>query len=114
MAADRMRQINELLRTELSTALLRDVELPENAVVSITQVHTSPDLHHATVLVSILPDQLTGTILAQLRRELPHIMKELGPRLVLRNIPKMHLKLDETERSAARIEAILDSIKKNQ
>ncbi|MDP3971040.1 MAG: ribosome-binding factor A [bacterium] len=114
MSANRMDQINELLRSELALQISRSVELPDGSVVSITKVRTSPDLRHASVFVTIMPDKLSGTILKTLKKELFNIGQEIAPKLSLRNFPRLQVKIDETERSAAHIENLLDKIKENQ
>ena len=114
MAADRMRQINELLRSEIALHMQRDVELPDGVVVSVTKVNTSPDLRNATVLVSILPDNQTGSVLEIIRKQLPHVASTIAPKLSLRIFPRLKVMIDNQERSAAHIEALLDSLKETE
>ncbi len=114
MASERIRQINELLRTELAIEFSRELELPDNCVVSITKIDTSPDLKNATICVSIIPDQKAGTILKILQKQLPHIKASIKSRITFRNLPKFRLKYDPTEKNASHIEQLLDSIKENE
>jgi ribosome-binding factor A len=111
MAADRMRQINELIRVELAREFSTVLELPEGTIVSITKVVTAPDLRHATIYLSILPDQMTGSALTIIRKQFSRILEEASPRIQIRTMPKFRLILDGTERKAAQIERLLDSIK---
>lgn len=114
MAADRMRQVNELLRSELALQIQREVDLPEGVVVSVTKVKTSPDLRNASVLISIVPDNQSGTVLSLLKKRMKHIAGSVAPKLNLRTFPRLRIKIDEQERGAAHIEALLDSLKKTE
>lgn len=105
-----MDQVNELLRNELAMEFMRSLALPEGVIASVTKVRTAPNLQHATVYVSIMPDKHTGTALAQIRKQLPSITKAIAPKLNLRKFPKVRIASDEAERSAAHIESILDSL----
>lgn len=110
MPPDRMRQINELLRNELAVEIHRSLDLPTDVFVSITKVKTAPDLHNATVFVSILPDNQTGSVLTMLQKNIKMLANEIAPRLNLRHFPRLRVQLDETERQAAHIEHILDTL----
>ena len=106
-----MRQINELLRTELAAEIMRSVDLPNDVFVSITKVDTSPDLHNATIFVSIVPDNKSGSSLEQIKKNLKNLATNVAPRLSLRTFPRLKVKIDEAERRASHIEALLDSLK---
>ena len=55
MSSLRQKKVNELIRRELSKIIVREFEAPENSLVTITDVDTSPDLLSAKVSVSIFP-----------------------------------------------------------
>lgn len=106
-----MKPINEQLRNAIASALLQEVELPEGMFISITKVQTAPDLQHADVYVSILPDQQVGSGAAILKKQLGRISKYASQKVPLRKFPRLHVKIDDKERSANRIEELLDSLK---
>ena len=110
MPPDRIRQINELLRNELAAEIHRSLNLPTNVFVSITKVKTAPDLHNATVYVSILPDSKTGSVLQLLEKKIKWLGHEIMPRVSIKHFPRLHVRLDETERQAAQIEHLLDTL----
>lgn len=110
MPHDRMRRINQLLRDELAAEIHRSLDLPPGVFVSVTKVKTAPDLHNATVYVSILPDNQTGSVLRILQNHIKELSTQIAPRLTLRFFPRLYIKLDETERQATHIEHILDSL----
>lgn len=110
MASDRIRQINELLRSELSLEFNRELELPEGSLVTITKINTAPDLHNATIFISITPIDKSGSILEAVRKQFPHIIQAIAPRLVIRTIPRFKIIIDEGERRAAHIDKLLDGL----
>lgn len=114
MAANRMDQINELLRVQIAQEFITGVELPAGTIVTVTRVRTAPDLKHASVMITVLPDNLTGSTLTLIKKTLPEISRNVSQRVNLRKFPKLKVIIDGTERSAAHIEALLDSISDNQ
>lgn len=109
-----MRQVNRVLRDYMASAIMRFVELPPGVVVSVTKVHTTADLRHSKVFISITPDQLSGSSLELIQRHAPEIMAAVGGQITWHSVPKFRFVLDDTERKAAHIEALLDKLKENQ
>ncbi len=107
----RQRQINRLLRDYVAAALIHLVELPPGVVVSITKVHTTADLQHAQIYLSALPDTLAGSTLQLIQQHAPEIIAAVAERITFHTVPKFKFRLDDTERKAARIEALLDKLK---
>ncbi|MDO8261450.1 MAG: ribosome-binding factor A, partial [Candidatus Magasanikbacteria bacterium] len=64
----RMDQINELLREELSILMSRETPIP-NGLITITRVKCSPDLKNATILISVLPENVSGSALRKVRAQ---------------------------------------------
>lgn len=110
MLSSRIRQVNDLLRVDFASAIQRLVELPPGVVVSVTRVHTTADLHHATIFISILPDHQSGSTLRLIKQHFRDIISSVVDQLSLHHIPHFHLKLDDTERLAARLDSLLDSL----
>lgn len=109
----RIRQINRVLRDYTAAAIMRLAELPSGVVVSVTKVHTTADLHHAQVYLAILPDHCAGSTLERIQRQAPDIIAAVAERITFHTVPKFRFILDDTERRAARIESLLDNLKKN-
>lgn len=111
--SNRLRQVNELLRGELASEFTRELELPVGVIVTITRIVTAPDLHNATIYILVVPDNQSGTTLSTVRKQLRHIIHTISPRLVLKNLPKFNVEIDEAERKAQRIDSLLDSLNEN-
>ncbi len=112
MPVARLDKINELLMVELSRILKEDFDTEEDIFLTITRVMTSRTLEHATVWLSILPEQKMKMVLQALKDQIYHLQQVLNKRLVMRKIPKITFKLDETEKQAAHIEKILEDVVK--
>lgn len=106
---DRIKKINELLRHELSSLIIREAELPPDCLVTVVDVSTSKDLRHANVYISVLPEDLATKAVKALYGSKLH--KELYKKLSLKPLPRLHFKLDKTEEKASQIEELLDQIK---
>jgi ribosome-binding factor A len=106
----RTEQINSLLREEISSVISRDLKDPRlSAMVSITDVDTSPDLGRATVFVSLLgaEDEADETF-AALRSAAPYIHHQLRERLSLRKVPAISFRRDESIERGARLSRMID------
>jgi len=107
----RLPQINSLLETELSQLLSREIELPSDCLVTLTNVETSADLRHAKAFISVLPEKETRRAFKELNKKKKEIEKILHKKLYMRPLPKLEFVIDKTEANASRIEKLLDNLK---
>lgn len=105
----RMDQINEMLRAELAELMSRESPIP-NGLITITHVKCSPDLKNATILISVLPENVSGTALKKLRAQNSYYASNLRKKTKIKFIPKFRWKIDSQERYAASIDRVLDEI----
>lgn len=110
--SQRIEQINELLHSELAQLASREVYL-ENGLITILYIKTSPDLRNATVGISVLPENLSGSALRLLRKNARHFSDKLKKKLNLKFIPKFKFEIDKQERHAVEIDNIISEIQKN-
>ena len=110
----RIQRVNELIKRELSQILLRDVEFPRDILVTVTRVETSPDLRESRVYVSTMPAIKSREILKVLNQLIYGIQQEINKRLKMRPIPKIIFIREEKVKEAARIEEILEKLKKGE
>ena len=110
--SQRIERINELVRQELGRFIMREVELPENSLVTITRVETTPDMKNAKVYVTILPDNLRGTILELLRKNNRQLHELLKAEIENKIVPNFNFLIDDQEVYANKIDRILDEIRK--
>jgi ribosome-binding factor A len=100
----------EILR-DLPGIIRRIVEVPEGALISITDVVVSDDLSHAKIFFSVVGEaeqQLGKQLEKTLNDHRPAIRHEIAQRLVMRQHPELHFIYDTTPARAARIEMLLN------
>ncbi len=108
---DRMVRVNELIKRELGR-ISEYMICPElDALLTITDVNTSPDLHHANVAFSVYGDDMQKSKAIQLfkdnRIEIQH---EMSNHIRLKYTPVLHFSLDESLDKADRIFKILEDL----
>jgi ribosome-binding factor A len=108
----RTERVEELVKQELGRFIMEEIELPENSLVTISKVITTPDLKVAKVYITILPDKLRGTILELLNKKARLLHEKLKAELNIKIIPNLKFIIDEQEIFANQIERILDEINK--
>ncbi len=113
MTSRRQERISELLHEELGlliSAELTDSRL-DDALVTVTHVVVSPDLHNARVFVQhALPSESSRQVLAALRHAEGFLRRALAENLNLRVVPELSFAIDDTERRAAQVDTILDTL----
>jgi len=111
---ERIPRVNRLIREELSQILLKEVDFPENVLVTVTRVETSPDLNQAKAYISVMPAQRSEEVLNILNRTIYFIQQKLNKKLNMRPLPRLLFSKEEKTREAGRIEEILEKIKKEK
>jgi ribosome-binding factor A len=108
---DRPVRVGERIREELSFLLLRKVNDPGLAPVTVTEVSVTKDLRIAHVNYSALvaPEERPAVAKA-LRRSSGFLRRELGHLLGLRYAPELQFHYDDSFDRGARIDAILRGI----
>lgn len=108
---DRPVRVGERIREELSLLLLRKVNDPGLASVTVTEVSVTPDLRIAHVNYSALvPPEERPAVSKALRRSSGFLRRELGHLLGLRYAPELMFHYDNSFDRGARIDAILREI----
>lgn len=105
----RVDQINSLLRQELALSLNRQLDLP-GALVTVTEVRCSPDLHEAKVFVSVLPERLAGTALEKLRHLSGELAHDLRKRLKFHHMPIFVWHFDQGPSNVTAIDHLLKDV----
>ena len=109
--SQRTERVDELLRQEIGTILGREAKDPRIGFATITEVETTPDLRHARVWVSVIgtPEERDRTLVA-LQHAMHFVRRELGPRLRLKRIPELHVRLDDSMERGTRVLRLLDEL----
>ena len=112
--SDRIQRVNQLIEEELSRIILKEMSFPKDVLVTLTRVETSVDLRQSTVFISVLPDRNAKEVLSSLKNEVFSLQKTIDRRLRMRPVPRINFVLEIKTRKAARIEELLEEIKKDE
>jgi ribosome-binding factor A len=111
----RPEQVAETLRQVVTDALLREVRDPRVGFVTVTAVRVTGDLGHATVLVSVPgADEEKGRAMEGLRSAAGFLRSRAAKVLTTRTVPELHFELDTGLEHAARIEELLQEIRREE
>ena len=109
----RTSRVGETIRDALVEVFRHDLKDARLALISITDVEVSPDLHLARVFISGLNAEETQKISTHLNAQRGRVRHFLGQRIRLRFTPELDFRYDETSARAGRIENLLQEIKKS-
>ena len=111
---ERIPRVNELLKEELGTILLREFDVPENTLVTLTGVSATPNLQQAKIYISVMPEERGVQVLRLLKKEVYAMQQLLNKRLNMRPVPRIEWILETKTAKAQEIEEILDKIKEEK
>ena len=103
--SERMLKINEQLRKEIAMLISKEIPM-ENGLITIIHAKTSADIKNTTLLISVIPENLSGSALKLLRKQSSTFRHELKKRLNLKYIPKLNWKIDPNERYALEMDKV--------
>jgi ribosome-binding factor A len=106
-------KLAEQIRQDVGDILAREVHDPGVGFLTITRVKVAPDLQQARVYYTTLGDPTERKKTARaLERALPFIRRALGMRLSLRRVPELAFSFDESVAHQARVEELLEQVKR--
>lgn len=115
LVVKRSERVADLIKMEIADILIKKIKDPRVGFVTITGVDVTDDLRYAKIYVSVMEDEGTRKeTLAGLNSASSFIRSELGRRLVMRRIPELAFKIDNSLEQAAHIFEVLDKIKKDE
>lgn len=101
-------KLQDLLREEISSMILRDIKDPGFGLITILDVKMTEDLKYAKVFYSVYgSDEEKEKTAKALKRSRGYIKFLLGERLKLRSMPDISFVIDDSYEKIARIEEIL-------
>jgi ribosome-binding factor A len=107
------KKIEELLRREVSTIILREMKDPRAGFCTVTRVELAEDQRSATVYVTVRGDQDdVETSLEALNRARGFVQGLIGKRLNLRWTPVLTFEEDTDIREALRLEQLIDQARR--
>ncbi len=108
----RTHRIEDLLRSEISSLMLRKVGDPRVRMASVSAVDVSPDLKHAVVRVSVIgPEPERQASLEALQHAGGYIRSCLASRLKnMRVVPELVFELDRGAEYSQKISDLLENL----
>lgn len=123
MSSTRIEKVNSLLQHEISKIIVRDFNFPD-ALITLSHVDASANLIEAKAYISVLPsasakamadkEEKTDMVIKTLNNNVYDIQQKINKMLNMRPIPKIRFVKDEVIAKAAKIEEILETLKKAQ
>ena len=111
----RPEQVAGTIRQVITDALAREVRDPRVGFVTVTGVLVTNDLSHARVMVSVAGDDAEKEkALEGLRSAAGFLRTRVARALTTRTVPELHFELDKGVEHAARIERLLQTIRREE
>lgn len=82
-------------------------ESNRTSLVTVTRVQLSEDGAHATIMISVLPENQENAAHSFLKRNLGEIRNHLGDTAKIGRLPTLHVEIDRGEKNRAAVEAII-------
>lgn len=108
--SQRIQQLNSLVQHEVAELLLRHMEWPNGALVTVSKVSVAEDAESAKVWLSVLPATKAEDVLRMVNGRIREIQTLLNKKLVMKFVPKLTFVIDRSEEKAETIESILDRL----
>lgn len=103
----RIQKVNELLKREIGSLILKEFDFSKDTMVTITEVNTSSDLLWTKAKISVMPFSKAEKILKVLNYQIPSFRKFLGKKLKIKIVPKIRFELDKSEEKKTKIEQLI-------
>ena len=109
MLHSRKKRLENLIREEVAL-IIEAMKDPRLDMVTVSEARMSNDLKTVNVFVSVLEDQRRQALMDALEKARGFIKKELGSRIVVKYMPDIIFRYDESFNRAARIDQLLRTI----
>lgn len=107
----RIEKVSELLKQQLSIMVSRQF-LNEYGIITISEVYISKDLKEARVYISCFDKKSEKIVLKKLQSWSVSFQNELMQKIVMKFIPKLSFKIDQSFESVNRVEEVLTNLKR--
>lgn len=109
----RVEKVNSLLQREIGQILLKEFQFGES-LITLARVETTANLIQTRVYISVFPEEKNAEIIKTLNRRVYEIQSKINKLLNMRPIPKIIFVEEVQISEAAKIEAILEKLKKEE
>lgn len=113
MLHSRKERLEGLIKEEVAK-ILDQLKDPRKGMVTVNAVKLTKDLRLATIYVSVREDERIKKTMRVLEQARGFIKRELASRVILKYLPDIQFKYDESIQRAARIEELFLKIDKEK
>ncbi|NIM59927.1 MAG: 30S ribosome-binding factor RbfA [Candidatus Aminicenantes bacterium] len=114
MPTRRQKRVASLIKEELSRLLVEEIQDSSSGLITITGVEMSPDLKTAHIYLSIFGAEQKEIILELLDKKKGYLRKSIASRVKLKYNPLLIFSFDQSPEYEAKIDKLLENIKKNE
>ena len=111
-SSGRPQKLGDQIQRELSDLLQRELRDPRVGMVTITSVDVSPDLSHAKIFFTVLPEEKLAETSKGLSRAAGYLRSQLAKRVKLYTTPELRFVYDESVERGDRLSRLIDSANK--
>lgn len=106
----RLQRVCELLKRELGSIMVRELRF-SSPLVTVSGVDITPDLKQAHVFISALgSDAQRREAIETLEHHRVMLQTEVSKRVILKNTPHLHFRLDDSIERGSRVITIMDEL----
>lgn len=102
--SQRILKVNKHLQRTIGEILLVELDLPQDVLVTVSDVDTAPNLKSADVWLYISPIEKAEEVLEFLKPQMYEIQGSLNRKLEFRPLPRIKLRIDRGAEHAANVE----------
>ena len=113
---NRLNRINEELRKEISQIISYELKNPDAncGLISVTKVKITPDFKYAKVYISMINTKNQEKTLEAIKKSSGFIRSLIAKRVNLRITPELVFEIDDSLEYGAKIDKIIDDLKKEK
>ncbi|MCZ6804528.1 MAG: ribosome-binding factor A [Proteobacteria bacterium] len=122
----RNRRVAQFIKEELSVLIQREFPLSQYGMITLTNVDVSPDLKNATIYITALKNNSSGSVpdkspllasmqaneelVAELNEQAGHFRHEISRIMTSKGVPSLRFKYDKSIERAQRLTDIIYSV----
>lgn len=107
--SSRIHRVNQLIKEELGKILLREMDFGD-ALVTIIDVDTTPNLIQSRVKITVMPESQEQRALSSLNRNIYDLQQIFNKKVNMRPVPKIEFQVDKSAKKSYEIEKVMEEI----
>ncbi len=108
--ARRLLKMNSLIRAELGRIMTRELEIPSNVLLTISQVEVPADYSLARVGLSVIPFAEAAHVWRLVQAARGELQRFINHRLRIYRVPRLVFYIDDSEEKAEAVNRLLDKL----